>query len=316
MKERLLKIDVLKGIAIVLVVIGHLIYQSPEQQNTLLFKLIYSFHVPLFMFLSGFLTYGKEIKIKKKFLTLVIPFLVWYLIKVLIISGNLDLYKIIVDFKDLMFAPDIGLWFLWVLFLIFCVFKIIQVLAQKTKDYSTIMTFLAVNLLIQIPQTSFLGLHLLQMHFVYWGVGFYFAKYRKQFKKNTINPILLIVLFILLLSGWKWSSPPDLITSLNLGGNYHTSWLIDPLTNIYKFLTAIIAIGILWISLSEKQTLINGILSFIGRWTIGIYALHWYFLFGESIFIKFISTLVISILISIVISKVRLLSVILLGDRK
>lgn len=316
MKERFFKIDVLKGIAIILVVIGHLIYQSPEQEDTILFKLIYSFHVPLFMFLSGFLAYGKKIRIKKKFLTLVVPFLAWYLIKILVTTRNLDFYKIIVNFKDLIFAPDIGLWFLWVLFLIFCVFRIIQVLAHKTKDNSTIMTFLTVYFLLQIPQTSFLGLHLLQEHFLYWGIGFYFAKYRIQIKKYRINPLILIVLFVFLLSGWAWSSSPTLVTLLNLDVNYHTIWLIEPLKDIYKFLTAIVAIGILWMSLSEKQTLINRVLSFIGRWTIGIYALHWYFFFGEFIYFKFISTVVISIFISIIISRVRLLSAILLGDRK
>lgn len=43
-------VDVAKGIGIILVVLGH--NQSPDY----IIKFIYSFHMPLFFFLSGYLT--------------------------------------------------------------------------------------------------------------------------------------------------------------------------------------------------------------------------------------------------------------------
>lgn len=55
--HRIEEIDFLKGYAIILVVIGHIIVTiaDPENYNTNpLFLFCYSFHMPLFMFLSGY----------------------------------------------------------------------------------------------------------------------------------------------------------------------------------------------------------------------------------------------------------------------
>ena len=49
------KWDFLRGIAIFLVLLGHSIqWIDPEWQHNLLFEGIYSFHMPLFMFISGY----------------------------------------------------------------------------------------------------------------------------------------------------------------------------------------------------------------------------------------------------------------------
>ena len=50
---RISYIDQLKGIAILLVVLGHVIgYNNCE--DSFLWRFIYSFHMPLFMFISGY----------------------------------------------------------------------------------------------------------------------------------------------------------------------------------------------------------------------------------------------------------------------
>jgi fucose 4-O-acetylase-like acetyltransferase len=93
MRQRLEYIDALKGFAILLVVMGHVIPWSFESLDAvtsmsptpiLLWKIIYSFHMPLFMFISGFLfgqshfTSVKEyfVKMWKKMKMLIIPWLV------------------------------------------------------------------------------------------------------------------------------------------------------------------------------------------------------------------------------------------------
>ncbi len=55
--KRNLSLDALKGVLILLVVIGHLIesYQK-DVSNAALYTLIYSFHMPLFVFISGYFT--------------------------------------------------------------------------------------------------------------------------------------------------------------------------------------------------------------------------------------------------------------------
>ena len=54
-KERDITIDLLKFIAIILVIIGHIMVSFyPENYNeNILFKICYSFHMPLFIFVGG-----------------------------------------------------------------------------------------------------------------------------------------------------------------------------------------------------------------------------------------------------------------------
>lgn len=60
MKKRIRELDFLKGIAIVLVVVGHSVSQiisgDPDvYEENPLFRFIYSFHMPLFTFISGYI---------------------------------------------------------------------------------------------------------------------------------------------------------------------------------------------------------------------------------------------------------------------
>lgn len=57
MKDRILWIDELKGFAIFLVIIGHVLISRFLPQFQLFHTVIYSFHMPLFMFLSGIFAY-------------------------------------------------------------------------------------------------------------------------------------------------------------------------------------------------------------------------------------------------------------------
>lgn len=65
---RFVEIDVMKGIAIMLVVLGHVLawfyddflvrIDSMPYNEIVLWKYIYSFHMPLFMFVSGFVVFN------------------------------------------------------------------------------------------------------------------------------------------------------------------------------------------------------------------------------------------------------------------
>ena len=58
MNDRIQYIDRLKGLAILLVVIGHLMAFCTHGERNPIYEVICSFHMPLFMFLSGLvLTY-------------------------------------------------------------------------------------------------------------------------------------------------------------------------------------------------------------------------------------------------------------------
>lgn len=54
-------IDKIRGFAIILVVLEHAIHHTYENfDSNYLFALIYSFHMPPFMFISGYVTYKEN----------------------------------------------------------------------------------------------------------------------------------------------------------------------------------------------------------------------------------------------------------------
>lgn len=86
MSNRNAYIDILRGSAILLVVIGHAIQSSIVGFDEIwLFKAIYSFHMPMFMFISGLTVYraNRDISfcwLTNKFKQLIIPFCIWMIV--------------------------------------------------------------------------------------------------------------------------------------------------------------------------------------------------------------------------------------------
>ena len=121
-------IDIIKGIAILLVLVGHVIQfaSGVDYQKTgafydnVLFKVIYGFHMPLFMIVSGYLyqhsvTHKAPLKvIWSKVRILLVPifsfaFIVW------LIRFNPQ-YTFIDQIRNYLSVTRFTLWFLWALF--------------------------------------------------------------------------------------------------------------------------------------------------------------------------------------------------------
>ncbi len=84
MKKRIVTFDVLKCLAIYLVIWGHCIgsLANAGDGSDLVYRIIYSFHMPLFMMMSGyFATSSMESApwafLKKKFMQLIFPCILW-----------------------------------------------------------------------------------------------------------------------------------------------------------------------------------------------------------------------------------------------
>lgn len=175
-RERVLYIDYLKGFAILLVVLGHTIQflNCPENyDNNLLFRFICSFHMPLFMMLSGLVTPMRydnilEIrhKISKRFVQLVIPFIAWSILDCLCI-GSHDVFRV---FRH----PEYGLWFLWILFLINLIFIVglwIQKEIKQTNVYISICIIYLILRLVRFIFNSDYGIDLVITYFPYFSIG-------------------------------------------------------------------------------------------------------------------------------------------------
>ena len=114
--KRLEYLDVAKGIGILLVYIGHC-FLNPESWS---FRWIYSFHMPLFFFISGMLFNfhrddGLKLYALKKTISLLVPYILFTVV-------YLAIYSFVMHYDVLPFIlmgwGRIPLWFIPVLFLI------------------------------------------------------------------------------------------------------------------------------------------------------------------------------------------------------
>ena len=270
---RLLYIDNLKAFAITLVVLGHIVqfsYCPDTFDENHLFRYIYSFHMPLFMALSGFCRrFDVSITsiIKKLSLTLLLPFLSWSFIRA--IGDGQDFLQCIMD-------PDTSLWFLWVLYWINICFTITVFFSQKCRArfrYVWCVTFV-VLLLCRVILKDMFGMTLIFTHFFYFSFGFFI----KRTKFISLHPTSCIILFFVWIAfGWYWmriSAPYFLIS--------YSQMLSKPSMFLWHYITAISGI-IGWIYLFSRLKLLNSktsvlytIMSYIGRRTLAIYAIHFF----------------------------------------
>lgn len=121
-------IDSLRGFAIFVVVIGHCCEFGLGQNNTLFNYMYYSFHMPLFMFISGLVAFHRpDYKfipfVKSKACRLLIPFFVVGGLSCL--ARNIGISDFLLDFAKK------GYWFLPVLFFIMLLMFPAYILSRK-----------------------------------------------------------------------------------------------------------------------------------------------------------------------------------------
>lgn len=201
LKDRIDWVDSVRGFAIILMIIGHLINPSRP-----LAKLIYMFHIPLFFILSGYLLNNDKSmsnSFKKSFQNLIIPMVfasiihlvVWFIfetrvpllnIPIDVIENIFSSYIILMlyaigDFNiypGLRFIEPIGaLWFLPCLFLCLVLsrlmLKIGNIIARSILSIVLVMLGIVIGKFIYLPWS--MDLAIVSQFFVLF--GYYFRKY-------------------------------------------------------------------------------------------------------------------------------------------
>lgn len=124
---RNLTIDIAKAIAIILVVWGHYEPTHAPGAFEIINRVIYLFHMPLFIFASGYIyqaTYRPETSyttfLRKKFMRLLVPYFSTSIVIItlkLFTSGSIDNPVTPLDYLSMLWSPSAGyfLWFIWAL---------------------------------------------------------------------------------------------------------------------------------------------------------------------------------------------------------
>ena len=147
MQERNPWVDYAKAIGIILVVYGHVargVFNAglpmDEQRYLLVDSIIYSFHMPLFFFLSGLFFYDSLIKrgrtglLVNKVDTIVYPFIVWSLLQGLlevVLSNYTNGQVTLTEVFSLLWEPRAQFWFLYALFMVFVLCTFVYALVDK-----------------------------------------------------------------------------------------------------------------------------------------------------------------------------------------
>lgn len=308
-------IDALKGAAILLVVIGHSIQENiPNFDNNVVFRVIYSFHMPLFMFLSGYILFGHiknplHIWIFDKFKRLVLPFLGWAFIYKILRHNSESFTQYFINLFE---HPDLGLWFLWILFLNCCILSIILLSDKAFKGAKLIL----IIILYSIPIDVF-GLFWLKWLFPFFAIGYTINEYKTEISGLIKNSsIFLAMSFPILVYFWHRTEEPGFNSII-----YEFSYMVPYIRLIdvgYKYLVAFAGISFVALIIKKLERYNISLLSWLGTCTLDIYVSHQLFLWGigEGIF-RIISTIVISLLLSLMLSfclrQSKILSMILLG---
>ena len=284
--KRLEYIDIARGIAIILIVLGHTITYS--QNCRIIYKIIYSFHVALFFIISGY-TYKikKEesflIFFKRKFTRIMVPYYIWAFIFIIpfYIFGSstgdaigasysmLSLKKIIFNVfyaNGNLFAlkQNSALWFLPSLFSMEIIYYNILKKCDNNKNLTFI--FLILEFFVAIITYKFmkfifpLGINT-SLHFgIFYHIG-YLMKKKNLMGSVTFNNVLFLILITIM----------GIFAALL---NYRIVSAIDyAYGNLYLaiFSGIFLSISVLIFSKKIKR---SKLLEYIGKNTMGILIFH------------------------------------------
>ncbi len=310
--ERNKIIDITRGYAMFLVVLGHAIqYANPETMDeNIIFRLIYSFHMSLFMFISGLaVSYSKtEINsdwLRKRFFNLIIPFFAWGIIP-FFFNKNWSVF--FSSMKELLISPEHGLWFLFVLFEISCLLYLISFIKKKfnvggvTELFFVLFIIAAVNILAFF--VPIMGLHLTAWHSIFFFSGFYVLSFNKKFLNGLT--VVFVLIWLTLVCFWRRIEAPLFIPYIE---NFTNGIVLKLISRAYRWIIPFggIACSFVIAKVIEKfcGNKIVSLFSLIGKRSVEIYILQNFFFgiivtsnTGLNIVINFLTAFIFSITIS------------------
>lgn len=233
--RRLIYIDNLRGFLILLVILGHSLQDMGTGNENVLFRVIYAFHIPLFMAVSGYVSYRSHLewhKLIKMAKQLLVPFFVWAVVSCFLV-GDAKYYWEIIKY------PDRGLWFLYALYFISLLLTCCDWIAMKTGILLEIVVLVVAvisSAIVLVFGFKLFGFQLISYHFVFYSAGFFAHKYQipEIMHKNIALP--LVLLFVVLTFGSGMSIVPQI---LGLQDNAFAVNVLDDLCQYVVGLTSI-----------------------------------------------------------------------------
>ena len=287
-------IDIARGIAIILVVYGHVIEHSMAPwsedffQNPI-FKIIYTFHMPLFVFISGYLMADslnrhsiKEV-LKSRCKSLFIPFvslavlgsIVMYFLNILFgnNTGRVDFLGQLAD--QLLLKPSV--WFLFTLFALSCLLLFSKTLEKRAG----VIIFAPIYLVLMvIPHNDYGALYYIKWFYLFYVAGYFLNKANITIPNASLKTIIFIVSLILF--GWliyDWNTNDYIyINKMNLLSGHCVAGI---LRIMYRCVMGFLGISIIfYISNFLSKSKLSFFLGLIGIYSLDIYIVQMFIVEG------------------------------------
>ena len=286
MKQRNNSIDAIKGVAILLVMFGH-VFVHNHMEDPYVYDFIKAVQMPLFIIISGYLcgqgrkitdtkTYRKVMG--KRAVAYLLPFFTWLTV--------MHLRNLAEAYKTIFVQLDYGLWFLAVLFILtFMVYTaqlVTGILKIKNELLSELIFWgvygsLSVILVLQILiGNSILSPYLTIIYVPFYMLGYAIGCYGRKFlswgtqesgKLDCKNSRMIQGLAILVSAAFLY-----LVAAKNLNS------METKMDTIIQMIASVLGCaGIIYGVLKLKDGKIKNILAKIGGYTLELYVIHYHF---------------------------------------
>lgn len=287
--KRIQYIDILRAIAIILVIIGHIPYPD---FNAELHKWIYSFHIPLFFFVSGislsFTNYQKlnlKTILKKRFIHICSPYFIWTIVLALPNISLMTIPKILYGtHQSIGSVSNSSLWFLPVLFLATVLLDFILYFFYKRKliKYLPITLATLLFIVIFIPSQANIqsilmghnlpfGLDIVPMASLFMLAGYLFSNHQKN-RKNKLSITIALPLIILLFIATTYFSLHNDVNYVLMAENRYGNYLFFFATTILGITASVLAA----ITIANYTKWLSKLMQIIGSNTMVLFILHKY----------------------------------------
>lgn len=201
--------DILKGFGIIFVFLGHsfilkgIDLTEYSLWNKYIYDTIYSFHMPLFFFVAGFLS-NKNYDIKKFYISkikrLAIPYIFINIIDCIvrkIFSNLVNTDKITI--KEILLYGGKTTWFIYTLFWLFILFPVIdKYIYQRKNTIYFILFLMLINIFdFKLFNMKMFSLNKILYYLIYFSIGYLLKDYYLEIKEKVINNKKILIIFII-----------------------------------------------------------------------------------------------------------------------
>jgi len=334
-KERNELLDLLKGFAILLVVLGHAVQHNLPKtfDSHPIFRVIYSFHMPLFMFISGYVSCisfkGNIGTLFSRLRTLMLPFWSWFFFSYFFYWAiHYNQHHQLPDFNYKFFAllrnPGRGLWFLWVLFANYVFLYLSLKITRKHAVFILFVVYIFINVINMYFKP------VADMATIGWYLLFFLSGYAlKQYnvidtKFFTRLSYLSLLAFPILVWSWNRNCTVQLSLLFKQDVNLQNAasyiyGLLVPFTGIFM------SFAIMGFAL-KLPAFIKSLFLYTGKISLEIYSTHFYLFtllflisaveINTRIFVTFVYVLIFSIIFQWLLKTNKITTLIFYGKIK